>query len=93
MHKDRFFLVRMMGLEPIRHNDTRPSNVPVCQFQHIRAFLIFNGKIYYTKEHQRCQVFFSFLPPILSSARLEKVNFSQNCRKDRELRQFFYILN
>ena len=30
------FLVRQMGLEPIRLR-TRPSNVPVCQFQHCRA--------------------------------------------------------
>ena len=30
------FLVRQMGLEPIRSR-TRPSNVPVCQFQHCRA--------------------------------------------------------
>ena len=31
-----YFLVRRMGLEPIR-SLTRTSNVPVCQFQHRRA--------------------------------------------------------
>ena len=32
-----------MGLEPIRSR-TRPSNVPVCQFQHYRAgFIILRG--------------------------------------------------
>ena len=33
------FLVRQMGLEPIRLR-TRTSNVPVCQFQHCRASCI-----------------------------------------------------
>ena len=32
-------LVRQMGLEPTRSR-TRPSNVPVCRFQHCR---IYNG--------------------------------------------------
>ena len=30
-------VVRVTGLEPVRRN-TRPSNVPVCQFQHTRIF-------------------------------------------------------
>ncbi len=29
-------MVREMGLEPTRLNDTRPSNVPVYLFQHSR---------------------------------------------------------
>ncbi len=35
--KGVFFLVRLMGLEPIRL-PTRPSNVRVCQFRHSRIF-------------------------------------------------------
>lgn len=31
-----YVLVRQMGLEPIRSR-TRPSNVPVCLFQHCRT--------------------------------------------------------
>ena len=33
--KGRKKVVRVTGLEPVRRN-TRPSNVPVCQFQHTR---------------------------------------------------------
>ena len=36
-------VVRQMGLEPIRSR-TRPSNVPVCQFQHCRAPIIIHRK-------------------------------------------------
>ena len=32
-------VVRVTGLEPVRRN-TRPSNVPVCQFQHTRIFTL-----------------------------------------------------
>ena len=35
-------MVRQMGLEPIRSR-TRPSNVPVCQFQHCRALVQYKG--------------------------------------------------
>ena len=35
-HSLRIDMVRQVGLEPIRSR-TRPSNVPVCQFQHYRA--------------------------------------------------------
>ena len=34
-YRARKKVVRVTGLEPVRRN-TRPSNVPVCQFQHTR---------------------------------------------------------
>ena len=46
----RFFMVRQMGLEPIRSR-TRPSNVPVCQFQHCRA------PCHYSRRMLPCQFF------------------------------------
>ncbi len=51
------FLVRQMGLEPIRSR-TRPSNVPVCQFQHCRA------PCHYSRRGGHCQfLFFKILSP------------------------------
>ncbi len=41
-HSLRIDMVRQMGLEPIRSR-TRPSNVPVCQFQHCRALVQYKG--------------------------------------------------
>ena len=52
-----FLLVRQMGLEPIRSR-TRPSNVPVCQFQHCRA------PCHYSRRRVYCQFLFD---KILSS--------------------------
>ena len=45
-------LVRQMGLEPIRSR-TRPSNVPVCLFQHCRARNQYSGRA------QDCQLIFA----------------------------------
>ena len=44
------FLVRQMGLEPIRSR-TRPSNVPVCLFQHCRT----TQHEQYSKTHMKNQ--------------------------------------
>ncbi len=46
-------VVRVTGLEPVRRN-TRPSNVPVCQFQHTRIDLD-----YYSRNGEKSQAFFS----------------------------------
>ena len=42
-------MVRVTGLEPVRRS-TRPSNVPVCLFQHTRAYLLLTYKIIHTIE-------------------------------------------
>ena len=54
-------VVRVTGLEPVRRS-TRPSNVPVCQFQHTRIPFIFCSFIYhlqllyFTILFSKCQV-------------------------------------
>ncbi len=66
-----FLLVRQMGLEPIRSR-TRPSNVPVCQFQHCRA------PCKYSRRKGCCQsVLFKFLSSfftVLSCLKMVKRN-------------------
>ena len=57
------FLVRMMRLERTRRYDTRPSNVPVYRFQHIRKS---GGPTrppdYYSRPGGFCQLFFRRMP-------------------------------
>ena len=60
-------LVRVTGLEPVRLN-TRPSNVPVCQFQHTRKC-----RYYSTKLQVSCQAFFGLL--------FQTINCNIKCEK------------
>ena len=54
-------MVRVTGLEPVRRN-TRPSNVPVCQFQHTRSNV---ANVIITYPHTRVNLFRLILPAFL----------------------------
>ena len=60
-------VVRVTGLETVRLMSTRPSNVPVYQFQHTRVNfrVAFLGDVfYYTRLEAKCQGhFYYFLHP------------------------------
>ena len=67
-HSLRIDMVRQMGLEPIRSR-TRPSNVPVCLFQHCRALNQYSG------ENATCQFILQKIG-VMESQYFEKLTVS-----------------
>lgn len=69
-----------MGLEPTRYLSTRPSNVPVCQFQHVRIY-----KRYYTAYSHKRKDVFDILSPLFLFFHKMKVGGLFMAYSDREL--------